>query len=150
MIFVACFIAFFIIFLLISYTFLFKEKFTESTIEKETYVKSVDTASKDPTVMSNGTVQKYKEDGEYTYNMFFNLPSLVSSFQTTNLDLPYNYTGSELEYIVKMGSSDSNLIKVGSLTRRQDGYYALEIKTKESYSKVCVYLNDTLVNCVNF
>jgi hypothetical protein len=135
---------------MVAYTFIFKEKFTETGVEKETYVKSADTASKDPTVMSNGTVQKYNEDGIYTYNMFFNLPSLVSTFQTTNLDLPFNYTGPEPEYIVKMGSSEFDLVEVGILTRRQDGYYTLEIKTGESYSKVCVYLNDTLVNCVDF
>lgn len=130
--------------------YLISENFSQDYTGPEIYVKSVDSISKDPTVLSNGTVQKYKEGEFYSYDLFFNLPTIGSSFQTTDLDMPFNQDMKKESYIVKMGTSETDLVEVGSLSRRQDGNHVLQFKSTANYTKVCVYIGNTLVNCVDF
>lgn len=126
------------------------DNFSQDYIGSEIYVKSVESASKDPTVLSNGSVQKYKERDIYSYELFFNLPVIGSSFQTTDLDMPFNQTMKQEQYVVKMGKSESDLVEVGVLVRRQDGNHTLQLETTTDYTKACVYIGNTLVNCVDF
>jgi hypothetical protein len=126
------------------------DNFSQDYTGPETNVKSVESASKDPTVLSNGSVQKYKEGDIYSYELFFNLPAIGSSFQTTDLDMPFNQTMKQEQYVVKMGKSESDLTEVGVLTRRQDGNHVLQLESTSDYTKVCVYIGNTLVNCVDF
>lgn len=126
------------------------ENFSQDYIGPEIYVNSMESLSKDPTVLSNGTVQKYKEGDTYSYELFFNLPTIGSSFQTTDLDMPFNQQMKQESYIVKMGKGDSDLSEVGVLVRRQDGNHVLQFESSTNYTKVCVYIGNTLVNCVDF
>lgn len=144
-------IVIFLIGLIIGTVFYLKsELFSQDYTGPETYVKSSDFIPEDPSVLSNGTVQKYKEGELYSYELFFNLPAIGSSFQTLNLDVPFNQPLKTEEYIVKMGTSVNDLTQVGVLTRRTDGNHVLKLESRTDYSKVCVYIGNTLVNCVDF
>lgn len=141
----------FLILLIIGTAFYLKsELFSQDYTGPKTYVDSEDFVSQDPLILSNGSVQKYKEGDVFSYELFFNLPAIGSSFQTLNLDVPFNQPLKTEEYIVKMGTSDNDLTQVGVLTRRTDGNHVLKVESKTNYTKVCVYIGNTLVNCVDF
>lgn len=144
-------IVIFLILLIVGTVFYLRsELFSQDYSGPEIYVKSVDFIPEDSTVLSNGTVQKYKEGETYFYELFFNLPAIGSSFQTLNLDVPFNQPLKTEEYIVKMGTSENNLSEVGILTRRSDGNHTLKFTSETEYTKACVYIGNTLVNCVDF
>jgi hypothetical protein len=51
---------------------------------KDIYIKSVEGLNTNPTQISNGAIQKYKNDDEYLYILNFNLPSVGSCLLYTS------------------------------------------------------------------
>jgi hypothetical protein len=115
--------------------------------KNDIYIKSVETIGEEPTILSNGVVQKYEKDNGFLYILNFNLPSTGSSFQTTDLEKAFNVTRKE-EYRVLAGNSIGDMKQVGNLERQLSGIHYLELNSKEDYSRICVMLGQTLVSCV--
>lgn len=115
--------------------------------KNDIYIKSIETIGEDPTILSNGVVQKYQKDGEFLYILNFNLPSIGSSFQTTDLEKSFNVTRSIEEYGVFAGNTMGDMKRVGNLTRLNSGIHYLEFSSKIDYSRICVMLGQTLVSC---
>jgi hypothetical protein len=112
---------------------------------KDIYIKSVEGLNTNPTQISNGAIQKYKNDDEYLYILNFNLPSVGSAFQTDNLDVPFNVTKPVEKYRVLAGNS---MKFVGNLERQMSGVHYLEFNSKEDYKVIRVYLGTSLVSSV--
>lgn len=127
-----------------------REKFDPAYVtDKPTYIESVETITNNPEVLSNGYVQKHKEDGSYTYSLYFNLPSINSSFQNQNLDKQFNEPRPVEKYKVSLGFDKDTMEYVGDLERQSTGYHILEMKSDKDYKRACVYIGKTLVSCVN-
>lgn len=114
--------------------------------EKETFIKTTIDTSEDPTVLSSGAVQKYKDDKGYIYNLYFNLPEVNSPFQTQDLDKPFNAKRSFVNYRVFGEKNEGTLDDLGELLRSGNGEHILEIKSPMDYKGMYVKLGDTLVS----
>ena len=136
-----------IIVILVGYFFLFnKENFDpDYQTNLETYIRS---KISNQGVLSNGVVQKYKIEGKYNYNLYFNLPTINSSFQTKDLDKPFNAPIPTVDYEV-YGSLDGGTYKyLGNLNRAGNGEYSFEFSSEENYINVQVRIGNTLVSSV--
>jgi hypothetical protein len=130
--------------------YLLKEGFTpDSESNRETYIKSSENEIIDPTILSNGLVQKYKDDdGKYIYNIYFNLPAIDSVFQTQDLDKKFNASREAVNYKVYASTDKGDTKILGELTRQGNGNHSLETKLEENYVKFEVKLGETLVGLV--
>jgi hypothetical protein len=100
--------------------------------------------------LSHGTVHKSKETNGFRYFLQYNLPNTETPLQTTDLDKPFNDTGStKLEYKVYLGKDLDTMKYVGNLQREVTGFYILEHYDLEDYKKACVFLNTTQVSCLD-
>ena len=138
-----------VITLIIVLVFTGKEGFAPSYVtDKETYIQSSDVTSREPTILSNGAVQKHKdENGGYIYESYFNLPAIGSDFQVSQLDKPFNSPLKTDNYRVMIGNTDSDMKYAGDLKRESHGYHMFSYISPESYKKVCVYIGSSLVGC---
>jgi hypothetical protein len=134
---------------IIVYKFTQKETFDPDFVYASDLV-SKETKQANSSVLSNGTVQKYFENGVYMYNLFFNLPSTGGIFQTNDLDRPFNEPGPIESYKVYAGSSKKDLEFVGILTRVPNGNHELIFTSEKNYKIVGIFLGDTLVEYVEF
>jgi hypothetical protein len=127
-----------------------RERFTPDTENnRETYIKSSESEIQDPTILSNGLVQKYKDDdGKYIYNIYFNLPAIDSVFQTQDLDKKFNASREVVNYKVYATTDNGSVKNIGELTRQGNGEHSLETKLEENYVKFEVKLDDSLVGLV--
>jgi hypothetical protein len=124
-----------------------KERFV---LSKDYYPKNINYTSEDPTILSNGTVQKtLLQDGDYLYEYFYNLPNPFSEFQVVASGVSFNNKTEKRDYQVFVGDTRESLKHIGKLTRRGDGYYVFTVKTKEDYKVSCVSLDDKVIHCLN-
>jgi hypothetical protein len=93
-------------------------------------------------ILSTGVFQKYKIGNSFIYNVYFNLPSVDSAFQTYDLNNRFNVTKPPVNYTVFMGKDKT---RVGELIRRGDGNHVLEFKSAEDYEEASVFLGDLMV-----
>ena len=115
--------------------------------ERKTFVDNSMYISEDPTAMSNGTIQKYKVEGEYRYEFMYNLPNAFASFQVVDLNKSFNADIPKNKYVVFAGTSKDDMEHVGELSRRGDGYHTLFVKSIKDYKRACVILGNDVVHC---
>ncbi len=119
----------------------------EAFYSSDYYPKNINYTSKDPTILSNGTVQKtLMQDGEYLYEYFYNLPNSFSEFQVVQPGVLFNEKLPKRKYTVLAGESKDSLKEIGELTRRGDGYHLLTVKTKENYKSTAIKLDDKIIH----
>lgn len=116
--------------------------------EKETYIKTAINGTNNPSVLSTGAVQKYKNGDEYIYNLYFNLPAVNSAFQTQDLDKKFNEPREYVNYKVIAESENTPPMEVGELVRNGNGEHILELKTSSDYKGFYIKLGDSLVSYV--
>lgn len=120
---------------------------TEKFYSVDYYPKNVNYVSGDPTILSNGTVQKtLLDDGDYLYEYFYNLPNSFSEFHVVRPGVLFNEKLPKRTYSVLAGESKESLKKIGELTRRGDGYHIFSLKTKENYKSTAVALDDKAIH----
>jgi hypothetical protein len=126
-----------------------KEGFNpDYTTAKWNNVKNIHYNSTDPSILSNGTVQKYRlNDDLYSYEYLYNLPNVFSSLHTVRLTRPFNVKRDDEEYRVFAGKSKDNMEFIGNLKRSSDGYQKLYIETKKNYSVTCILIRDKIIHC---
>lgn len=101
-------------------------------------------------IISNGTVQKtLMKDGEYLYDYFYNLPNPSSELHIVRPGTSFNQKMPIRKYEVFAGESKDSTKKIGELSRRGDGYFVFNIKTKENYKTSCILLDGNILQCVN-
>lgn len=101
------------------------------------------------TILSHGDVQKYKMNGIYRYELIFNLPTVSPPLQVVDLDKSFNDPLEKHHYRVYAGKDKDDMEFVSNLERRSDGYHILMFKTEKDYKRICVYLDKTLIDCVD-
>ena len=115
--------------------------------ERKTFIDNTLYTSKDPNVLSHGTVQKYKIGDIYKYEFMYNLPIANAPFQVVDLDKSFNPPTLENKYKVFAGTSKDDMTHVGELTRRGDGYHILVIETDKNYTRTCLSIGDDIIQC---
>lgn len=124
-----------------------KEAFIAS---EDYYPKNINYTSEDPTILSNGTVQKTAlQDGDYLYEYFYNLPNPFSEFQVVRPGVSFNNITPKRDYHIFAGDTRESLQHIGELSRRGDGYYIFRKKTKENYKVSCITLDDKVIHCLD-
>lgn len=104
-----------------------------------------------PGITASGTVRKDAyEDGSYTYEYIYVLPEANSTFQVVQLNQNFNDEMPKNYYNVYAGTSDSDIVKIGNLTRRGDGYHYLKLSSRNNYTYTCIRFNDITISCKNF
>mgnify|MGYP006893250109 CR=1 FL=1 len=117
--------------------------------DRKTFVDNYIYTPENPNVMSNGTIQKYKIDGEYVYEFVYNLPDAVATLQVVDLNKSFNADMPKNKYTVFAGISDTQMEHIGELTRRGDGNHVLYIKSNKDYKKACIVLGNDVIQCTD-
>lgn len=119
----------------------------EGFYSSDYYPKNIYFTGEDPNVISHGTVRKTKlEDGEILYEYFYNLPNAFSEFQIVRPGVLFNEKLPIGTYSVFAGQTKESLQKIGTLSRRGDGYHIFSIKTKEDYKVTAIQLEDKVLH----
>ena len=118
-----------------------KENFDpEYSSPKDLYIKTSQTKTDYPYAISSGDIQKYRTDNGYIYLLKFNLPDSAAPFQVQDLDLKFNAKTKPVPYEVYADG-----IKLGELKRGNDGWFQMELLSKEDYSEFKIYMGVALV-----
>lgn len=118
-----------------------KENFNpEYSSKKDLYIKTAQTKTDYPLAISSGDVQKYRTDTGYIYLLKFNLPDSSAPFQVQDLSLKFNAKTKVIPYEVYADGK-----KIGELKRGNDGWFQMELVSKQDYSEFKIYMGIALV-----
>lgn len=105
-------------------------------------------ADKDLTtnIASRGTSKKYWYGGQYHYQFVYNLPITNPPFQVISVGKNFNSKFEPKNYDVYLGKTKDAMKRVGQLVRHSDGFFKLEVHSKEDYKYGTILIGDDLVD----